>query len=76
MELALGTRVRVKTSVIMYHYPKQRNKEVDVLGLEGTVTGDLREKEGIEMTATKPYMVRFEEPKFIAHFGEDELEVL
>lgn len=74
MELEVGARVRVKCEVIMYHVPSKRNEEVNVEGMEGVISGDLRLKDGVEMTATKPWMVKFAEPKMIGHFDDGELE--
>ncbi len=76
MELAVGQAVRVCTSVTMYHFPKHRNDPYDVQGLEGVIAKDLRYRDGVEMTANKPYLVKFLTPKFSAHFSEDELEAL
>ncbi len=76
MELPIGTKVRVKAKIEMFHYPNHRNEAFDVSGLEGVVSTYLIDKWGKASTATKPYQVKFEDPKFMAHFDEDELEVI
>lgn len=78
MALEVGQRVRVCKSVIMYHYPKRRNEPTDVKGFEGVVTKDVSYRDGVEMSATCPYVVSFENghKKFSAHFEESELELL
>lgn len=76
MEIPIGSKVRVKTAVEMYHVPNHRNEPFDVVGLEGVVSMSFIETWGKESTATKPYQVKFVEPKFMAHFDEDELEVI
>lgn len=76
MALEPGQKVRVSASVVMYHYPTHRNEPHDVQGLEGEIWKDVQYKDGVEMSATKPYVVKFKDPKFIAHFGSDEIEAL
>lgn len=78
MALEVGQKVRVCKSVIMYHYPGKRNEPMDVQGLEGVITKDVSHRDGVEVSATCPYVVSFDETpkKFIAHFEESELEVL
>jgi hypothetical protein len=35
--MQVGDRVRVKTSVVIYHHPKHRSQAVDILNQEGTI---------------------------------------
>ncbi len=35
--MKIGDRVRVKESVIVYHYPKKRKQPLDHKGMEGEV---------------------------------------
>lgn len=60
----------------MYHYPKQKGNPFDVKGLEGEITKNILEADGADLSATKPLVVRFQNPKFMAHFEESELEEL
>jgi Ferredoxin thioredoxin reductase variable alpha chain len=71
--LAVGTRVRVKTSVVVYTHPEHRNQPFDIIGLEGTVAAIVREWQGRPVSANFPYQVKFT-PKFKAHLQDFELE--
>uniref|UniRef100_A0A061S417 Intraflagellar transport protein ift122 n=1 Tax=Tetraselmis sp. GSL018 TaxID=582737 RepID=A0A061S417_9CHLO len=72
-----GTRVRVKTSVKVYHVPKTKGAETELEGKEGVVAAVVSTYKGEPTSATLPVRVKFEEPvKFIAHLDEDELEIL
>lgn len=69
----VGDRVRVATSVIVYHHPQHKKEAFDVKGLEGEVIAIETEWEGRPVSANLPVFVQFEK-KFKAHFREDELE--
>jgi Ferredoxin thioredoxin reductase variable alpha chain len=69
----VGTRVRVKQSVIVYHHPEHRNQPFDIKGLEGEVGNILREWQGREVSANYPIYVKFS-GKFVTHLQESELE--
>lgn len=71
----VGTKVRVKSSVIVYHHPDHRNQPFDIQGQEGLVSAVLREWQGREISANFPVLVKFS-PKFTAHLQETELEIL
>jgi hypothetical protein len=71
----IGTRVRVKSSVIIYTHPEHKNVAFDALGLEGDVIGFMTEWDGRPVSANLPYLVRFT-PKFKAHFTEYELDAI
>ncbi len=70
----VGTRVRVKTSVVVYHHPDHRNQPFDIKGQEGEVAALVREWQGREVSANYPLLVKFS-PKFSAHLQELELEL-
>ncbi|MGV2826411.1 ferredoxin-thioredoxin reductase variable chain [Myxosarcina sp. GI1(2024)] len=70
-----GDRVRVKKSVVVYHYPKQRNKPFDIKGMEGEVLDIMHDWQGRPISPNLPIVVELE-PKFKAHLREDELEVI
>ncbi|KKJ00014.1 ferredoxin-thioredoxin reductase variable chain [Prochlorothrix hollandica] len=70
----VGDRVRVKTPVVVYHNPEQRNEACDIQGLEGEVVGLATEWKGKAISANFPIQVKFS-PKFRAHLREDELEL-
>lgn len=77
MELKVGTRVRVNRSINMFHYPKKKNVAVDVCGFEGVIVKNISVQDGVRMSATSPYIVKFDDhPKFQAHFDESELDVI
>ena len=69
--MKVGDRIRVIQSVIVYHYPTHKQQAFDIKGLEGEIS----EVIGKPITANLPVKVKFE-PKFIAHFREDEIEVI
>ncbi len=71
----VGTRVRVKESVIIYHHPEHRNEGFDIKGMEGEVVSLLDEWEGRPVSANFPVYVKFS-PKFKAHLRDTELEVI
>ncbi|NCJ06935.1 ferredoxin--nitrite reductase [Synechococcales cyanobacterium C] len=71
--MQVGDRVRVKTSVIVYHHPEHRNQPFDIQGLEGEITGVIKDWQGREVSANYPYLVEFSR-KFRAHLQEVELE--
>jgi hypothetical protein len=73
--MKVGDRVRVKESVVVYHYPGHRNEPFDIQGQEGEVIALANEWEGKPISANFPILVKFE-GKFRAHLREDELEVL
>ena len=58
------------------HLPKFK-KGFEVHGREGTVkTLILASKDGVEVSANRPVLVQFAEPKFMAHFEFGEVEKL
>ncbi len=71
--MKVGDRVRVKTSVVVYHHPQYRNQAFDLQGQEGEIAAVLHEWEGKPITANLPFQVQFDK-KFKAHLREDEIE--
>ena len=72
----VGDRIRVKETVIVYHYPKSRNKPFDLKGMEGEIVGiATQDPQGTYITANLPLIVKFE-GKFRAHLKEEEVEAL
>lgn len=74
-KFAIGTPVRVKSSVIIYTHPEHKNQAFDAQGLEGEVVAITTEWQGRPVSSNLPYLVRIT-PKFKVHFTEDELEVI
>jgi len=72
---SVGSRVRVMKSVIVYHYPGQRNQPFDLQGQEGEVVEVVREWQGRPVSANLPFLVKFT-PKFKAHLQASELEAI
>eukprot|EP00187_Rhodella_violacea_P001899 CAMPEP_0174891060 /NCGR_PEP_ID=MMETSP0167-20121228/6164_1 /TAXON_ID=38298 /ORGANISM="Rhodella maculata, Strain CCMP736" /LENGTH=127 /DNA_ID=CAMNT_0016129077 /DNA_START=40 /DNA_END=423 /DNA_ORIENTATION=+ len=68
---APGDAVRVKKAIKMYHVGKTKGSPVDVKGMQGVVAKII---DTDVISATKPVVVKFAEPKFMAHFEEEELE--
>lgn len=82
MNLKIGDRVRVKTSLVIYHHPQHRNEPFDLQNHEGDVV-DLASTynwkgEEVAISANFPVVVQFPEisKRFKAHVKEDELEVI
>lgn len=73
--MQIGDRVRVVTSVIVYHHPQNKKQPFDLQGMEGEIIDILTEYEGRPISANLPLLVEFE-PKFKAHFREAELELI
>lgn len=76
--MKVGDRVRIKESVIFYHYPLQRNQAFDAKGLEGTILEVLSDWQGRPISPNFPVVVEFEvagaKRPFKAHLRMDELE--
>lgn len=75
----IGSRVRVKVPVRVYHVP--RVPELELGGMEGEVKQNLLFWRGKSLTANRPFRVEFVRDvegrglvKFVAHLEEDELE--
>ncbi|XP_024372577.1 ferredoxin-thioredoxin reductase subunit A1, chloroplastic [Physcomitrium patens] len=78
-KVEVGTKVRVKGSLKVYHVPK--NPELDIDGLEGEVKEVVTTFKGKPVSATFPYKVQLvtmgeESRKFFVHLKDDEFEVL
>jgi len=71
-DLTDGMAVRVCVPTVMHHLPRQGGKPVELNGMTGTVkkiyTSDL--------SANRPVVVQFSDPKFSGHFDAAELEVV
>ena len=72
--MKVGDRVRVTTSVIVYHHPENRKKPFDIQGMEGEVIAIITEWKGRPVSANLPIQVKFSK-KFRAHLKENEVEV-
>jgi hypothetical protein len=73
--MKIGDRVRVKESVVVYHYPKQKQQPFDLKDMEGEIINILTDWKGRPISPNLPIIVKFE-PKFKAHLRENELEVI
>jgi hypothetical protein len=69
--MKVGDRIRVSQSVVVYHHPQNKQKPLDIKGREGEIIEIIDSS----ISANLPIVVKFE-PKFNAHFREDELEVI
>lgn len=78
--MKVGDRVRIKDSVIFYHYPEHRNEAYDACGLEGTIVTILQDWHGRPISPNFPIVVEFAvegaKKPFRAHLRDDELEVI
>jgi len=73
--MKVGDRVRVKTSVMVYHHPEHKQQPFDLKETEGEVMAILKDWQGRPISANLPILVKFDK-RLKAHFREDELEVI
>ena len=73
--MQIGDRVRVVTSVIVYHHPQHKKQPFDLQGMEGEIVDIIKEYQGRPISANLPILIQFE-PKFKAHLRDNELEIL
>jgi len=73
--MKVGDRVRVKTSLKVFHHPEHKGKAFDIEGLEGEIVRIHTEWNGRAISPNYPYEVRFT-PKFVTHLGDHELQTL
>lgn len=73
--MKIGDRVRVVQSVVVYHYPKHRQKPFDLKGMEGEIVDIMKDWQGRPISPNLPVLVRFE-GKFKAHMRDNELEII
>ncbi len=71
----IGDRVRVKESVIVYHYPQQKMQPYDIKGMEGEISKVMTDWQGRTISPNLPILVKFEK-RFKAHLKDTELEVV
>jgi hypothetical protein len=74
--MQVGDRVRVSTSVVIYHHPKHRGQAVDIVHQEGTIDKIATEWKGRPISANFPLVVKFDLDKLRAHMRSDELETI
>jgi Ferredoxin thioredoxin reductase variable alpha chain len=71
--MEVGTRIRVKISVMIYHHPEHRNTAFEMNGQEGNVIAIATSWHGRPVSANFPYVVQFT-PKLKVHLGDHEVE--
>ncbi|GAB0491973.1 hypothetical protein MMPV_003231 [Pyropia vietnamensis] len=71
-DLSEGMKVRVSVPTVMYHVPKRGGKPLDLQGM----TGSVKKVIGGGISANRPVVVQFAEPKFFGHFDAAELELV
>ncbi len=74
-DMKVGDRIRVITSVIVYHHPQNKTEPFDLKGMEGEVIGIVTEWQGRPVSANLPILVQFAK-NFKAHFRDHEIEVI
>jgi hypothetical protein len=74
--MQVGDRVRVSTSVVIYHHPKHRGEAIDIISQEGTIAKLATDWKGRPVSANFPLVVKFDNDKLRAHLREDELEAI
>lgn len=73
--MEVGTRVRVKEAVVIYHHPEHKSEGFDLKGQEGEIVAIATSWQGRPVSANFPYVVQFS-PKLKVHLTDDELEVI
>ncbi|MBD2553847.1 MAG: ferredoxin-thioredoxin reductase variable chain [Limnothrix sp.] len=73
--MKVGDRVRVSTTVEVYHYPEHRGKPYNLEGKEGEIIAIVTEHQGRPVSANFPFLVQFE-GKFRGHFRDGELTIV
>jgi Ferredoxin thioredoxin reductase variable alpha chain len=73
--MEIGTRVRVKESVVIYHHPEHRNEPFDLKGQEGEIIAIVKEWQGRPVSANFPILVKIG-AKLRVHLQDFELELL
>jgi len=69
-----GDKVKVSSSVVVFHHPQHRGQAFDLEGQEGEVVSVLESWKGRPISPTLPVVVAF--GKFKAHMRSDELSAL
>lgn len=72
--MQVGDRVRVKSSVVVFHHPEHRNEPFDLNGMEGELKSILVDWNGKAVGANYPFQVQFGS-KFKAHLRDNEIEL-
>ena len=69
-----GDKVKVSSSVVVFHHPQHRGQAFDLQGQEGEVVTVLNDWQGRVISPTLPVIVAF--GKFRAHLRAEELTPL
>lgn len=73
--MKVGDRVRVSTSLNVYHYPEHRNEAFNIKGMEGEIVTVIQDWKGRPISPNYPLEVKFSD-KFKAHLTDHELELI
>ena len=69
-----GDRVKVSSSVVIFHHPEHRGQPFDLIGQDGEVISVLDDWKGRPISPTLPVVVAF--GKLRVHLRSDELTAL
>ncbi len=69
----VGDRVRVATSIRVFHHPAHRKTAFDLQGMEGRICDIITDWHGRPISPNYPIVVDFG-GNFRAHFSREELE--
>jgi len=69
-----GDKVKVSSSVVIFHHPEHRGQAFDLMGQDGEVVSVLNDWKGRPISPTLPVVVAF--GKLRVHLRSDELSAL
>ncbi|MBM5802542.1 MAG: ferredoxin--nitrite reductase [Cyanobacteria bacterium K_DeepCast_35m_m2_155] len=69
-----GDKVKVSSSVVIFHHPEHRGQAFDLMGQDGEVISVLNDWKGRPISPTLPVVVAF--GKLRVHLRSDELSAL
>lgn len=73
--MKIGDRVRIISSINVYHHPEHRGQAFDIKDLEGEIVHIMEDWHGRTISPNYPIQIKLGN-KFKVHLGMNELEAL
>jgi Ferredoxin thioredoxin reductase variable alpha chain len=73
--MKIGDRVRVKSSIMVFHNPEHKGQPFDIQNLAGEIVSLVEDKKGRPVSPNYPFVVKLGE-KFSTHLIDHELELI